>query len=79
MSRVYLCDGCGKPIATTPQLRGVALTREYCEACAEIAKTFEEAESALRASLYERFTSDRGLLIAKFSEGGFKLPDVSYG
>ena len=79
MSTIVQCDGCGTAITETPVVRGIALKREYCAACAEIAKTFEQVEAALRESLYERFTTDRGLLIAKFSEGGFRLPDVTHG
>ena len=78
MATIVQCDGCGVAITETPVVRGIALKREYCEACAEIAKTFEQVEASLRESLYERFMTDRQLLIAKFSEGGFLLPDVTH-
>ena len=75
MSIQYICDGCDKPVAE-PKEVGYITKRHYCSQCAEKAKTFLDAEEALRKELHERFTADRELLIVKFSENGFNLPDV---
>ena len=77
MATVTTCDGCHKPLEGEPLVRGIAVKREYCAACATKCDTFEEAENVLRKSCVERFTLDRQLLINVFTEGGFRLPDVN--
>lgn len=76
MSIQYLCDGCDQPVAV-PMEAGHITKRHYCDECKVKADTFLEAEQALRKRLVEQFVDDRALLIAKFSEGNFKLPDVA--
>lgn len=78
MSAIYTCDGCQKSI-DSPTKVGHITKRDYCDECAAKAKQFVEAEEALRKITHERFTADRELLVANFSEGGFKLPDVPDG
>ena len=75
MAVVHLCDGCGKP-AENPAVVGVVVRREYCAACAVIAKEFLAAEDALRVDLVENFRQARDKMIAAASAGNFKLPDV---
>lgn len=75
MSISFHCDGCGKPVEN-PEKVGHVTQREYCPGCKEIAEQFVSQEEALREAMQTRFIDDRALLIAKFSEGGFKLPDV---
>ena len=71
----YSCDGCGAKV-TNPERIGHVTKREYCEKCAVMAKQFVADEEALRVELQEKFIDDRAALIAKYSEGGFHLPDV---
>lgn len=78
MSAIYTCDGCQKSV-DSPTKVGYITRRDYCGECAVKAKQFVEAEEALRTAMHERFTTDRQLLVANFSEGGFKLPDVPDG
>ena len=75
MTTLYVCDGCGAGVEKPLKL-GHVLKREYCEACGPRARLFVEAEEELRKRLHEQFHADRDLLIAKASEGGFKLPDI---
>lgn len=75
MAISYSCDGCAKPVES-PKKVGHVVRREYCETCAEIAENFIEQEEALRKATQERFVDDRALLIARFSAGNFKLPDL---
>lgn len=76
MSVSLHCDGCGKPVEN-PVKVGHITERDYCEECATVAGRFVDAEEALRKTTQERFVDDRALLIAQFSTGGFKLPDVA--
>lgn len=76
MAISFSCDGCGNPV-TDPVKIGHITRREYCEECKVIAERFVEAEESLRATTHERFIDDRALLVAKFSEGGFRLPDIT--
>lgn len=78
MAAAYTCDGCGKAL-DVPKEIGLVVRRDYCEDCAAKAQAFLDAEEALRQRLYDQFTTDRGLLIASASDGGFKLPDVPDG
>lgn len=71
----YSCDGCGTKV-TDPVKVGHITRRDYCEKCAEIAKQFIADEEALRVELQEKFVDARALLIAKYSENNFHLPDV---
>jgi hypothetical protein len=75
MATQFTCDGCGTAL-DVPRRLGQVLRRDYCADCIERAKSFVDAEEGLRATLYDRFKTDRGLLISAASEGGFKLPDV---
>lgn len=75
MATAYVCDGCGKPTLEVKKV-GASLARDYCGECETRATAFTEAEEDLRKRLVEQFNTDRGLLIARASEGGFKLPDV---
>lgn len=75
MSVQFVCDGCAKPVAE-PKEVGHVTKRQYCAECAVKADLFIDAEEALRKTLHERFTADRDLLIAKFTDGGFRLPDI---
>lgn len=77
MSASFTCDGCRSSV-DVPTVVGVVLKRDYCDECAKKAKQFSEAEEALRKTMHERFVTDRDLLIATYSEGGFKLPDVPH-
>lgn len=77
MSAAYLCDGCGTAVAD-PKHVGHVLKRDYCDECEVRAQAFIEAEEALRKRMTEQFNTDRDLLIAKASEGNFKLPDVPH-
>ena len=74
MAISYSCDGCGVRV-DAPRKVGHITKREYCESCEKIAASFVEAEEALRVATHEKFRTDRELLVAKFAEGGFKLPD----
>lgn len=76
MSVQHSCDGCGRSVEA-PLLVGHVLRREYCAECAAAANKFVDAEEALRKSTHEKFTTDRELLISRFSADGFKLPDVA--
>lgn len=75
MSVIYACDGCGAPVESPIKI-GHALRRDYCAACEPRAKAYVAAEEDLRKRLTEQFATDRALLVAKASDGGFKLPDV---
>lgn len=75
MAISYNCDGCGKNVAE-PKKVGKVTQREYCEPCAEKAEAFVAEEEQLRKDTQEKFIDDRAALIAKYSEGGFHLPDV---
>lgn len=75
MAASYVCDGCGFAIQA-PMKVGHVLKRDYCAACVMRAQAYVDAEEELRKRLTEQFNSDRSLLVAKASEGGFKLPDV---
>jgi hypothetical protein len=76
MAAIHVCDGCGKPTPEPKQVGRVTL-RDYCDACEPRAKAFMDAEEDLRKRLTDQFRSDRALLVAKASEGGFRLPDIS--
>lgn len=75
MAISYSCDGCGTKV-TEPIKIGNVTKREYCEKCAEKAEAFIADEEQLRKDTHEKFIDDRAALIAKYSEGGFHLPDV---
>lgn len=75
MSVVHLCDGCRKPTDVSVVV-GIIVRREYCEACAVIAREFLQAEDALRVDLVTRFAETRNNMIAIASKDGFRLPDV---
>lgn len=75
MSISYSCDGCGANV-TEPINVGHVTKRDYCEKCAEKAEAFIAEEEQLRKDTQEKFIDDRAALIAKYSEGGFQLPDV---
>lgn len=75
MAATYICDGCGKP-TPNPKKVGHVTKRDYCDECEPRAQAFVDAEEDLRNRLTEQFRTDRGLLVAKASEGNFKLPDV---
>ena len=75
MATFFRCDGCGEGV-DSPKKVGFVLKRDYCPACAAIADKFLHEEEALRKVTQERFVVERALLIAKYSAGGFKLPDV---
>lgn len=78
MAASYTCDGCGKSV-DVPRRLGHVIQCDYCAECFERAKSFVDAEEGLRKTLYDRFITDRGLLISAASEGGFKLPDIPNG
>lgn len=75
MAASYVCDGCGFAIQE-PMKVGHVLKRDYCAACEPRAQAYVDAEEELRKRLTAQFSTDRALLVAKASEGGFKLPDV---
>lgn len=75
MAIQYSCDGCGAPVEN-PVKVGHVVKRDYCETCKEIAERFMREEEALRKATHERFMDDRALLIARYSAGNFKLPDL---
>lgn len=76
MAVSYSCDGCSQPVVN-PAKSGHILKREYCEKCAELANEFLKHEEELRKAMHEKFIDDRALLIARYSAGNFKLPDVA--
>ena len=55
---------------------GDIIPRDYCSDCAARANVFLQSHEFLRKACYDKFTEDREILIAKYSENGFKLPDV---
>lgn len=56
---------------------GFVLKKDYCAACEPRVQAFLDAEEDLRKRLHEQFLTDRSYLIAKASEGNFRLPDVA--
>ena len=75
MAISYSCDGCGKPVEN-PVKVGHVVKRDYCAECATAADAFIEAEEVLRQDAQTRFIDERAALIAKYSAGNFKLPDL---
>lgn len=75
MATAFICDGCGKPALEVKKV-GRVLVRDYCAECEPRGTAFVAAEEDLRKRFVDQFNTDRGLLIAKASEGGFSLPDV---
>ena len=71
----FMCDGCSEPVEN-PERVGHILKRDYCSACAAVAKEFIEAEEKLRAATQSKFVDDRAALIVQYSADGFLLPDV---
>ncbi len=70
-----LCAGCRELVDETVEV-GYVTKRHYCKKCAVRARLFLDDEEALRKVLHDNFIVDRGRLIANFSEGGFKWPDI---
>ena len=75
MAISYSCDGCGKAVEN-PVKVGHVIRRDYCDDCAQAANAFIESEETLRKDTHTRFVDDRAALIAKYSAGGFRLPDL---
>lgn len=75
MAIFFKCDGCGQAVES-PKKVGFVIRREYCDTCAEIADRFVREEEKLRKAAQERFVDDRALLIARYSAGNFRLPDL---
>lgn len=75
MAASYVCDGCGKAVAS-PKKIGHVIPRDYCETCAEKAESYLNEEEALRVRLQIDFANERSILIGKYLQGGFNLPDL---
>lgn len=72
----FSCDGCHTNVAN-PVVMGLIVKREYCEACVPLAEKFIEEEEQLRKVTHERFAAEREAIVARFSDGGFLLPDIA--
>ena len=77
MAKAILCDGCGNSIIGELHTLGIALKRDYCKPCFDIAEEFQKEEEAIRAMLYNNFVAKRGMLIDQYGVDYFLLPDVS--
>ena len=75
MSVFFKCDGCGEGV-DSPKKVGFVLKRDYCSACAVTADNFLNEEEELRKATQERFVDERAAIIARYSVGNFKLPDL---
>jgi hypothetical protein len=77
MAISYSCDGCGEP-AESPQRRGLAIVREYCETCIVEVDSYLAARDKIHDNLSAQWIRRMVGLQKEAREDryGLKLPDV---